>query len=147
MPAQLQPPSFGGNNPDCDTLKSDAQIKKFRDFITDVIERYEGNIVQQELAEREEMDLRHAIELADHLTDSEKRLLFRKMRSVLKVRRSCKSENEILQPLYDFVSDRQLYNQLGRIQGGIKSKKEILMGRQYGCRTSILDGFRQREPE
>lgn len=145
MHVQLQPPSFGGNNPDCDTLNSDAQIKKFRDFIADVISRYEGNVAQQELAEREEMDLQHAIELADHLTDKEKRMLFRKMRNVLKVRRACKSENEILEPLYSLVSDKQLYNQLGRIQGNIKSKKEILTGRQYGCRTSILDGFRQDE--
>lgn len=145
MPVQLQSPSFGGNNPDCDTLNSDAQIKKFRDFIADVISRYEGNVAQQELAEREEMDLQHAIELADHLTDKEKRMLFRKMRNVLKVRRACKSENEILEPLYSLVSDKQLYNQLGRIQGNIKSKKEILTGRQYGCRTSILDGFRQDE--
>ena len=145
MPAQLQSPSFGGNNPDCDTLNSDAQIKKFREFILNVISRYEGNIAQQELAEREEMDLQHAIELAENLTQKEKRLLFRKMRETLKVRRSCKSENEILYPLYEFVSDRRLYDQLGRIQGGIKSKKVILTSRQYGCRTSVLDGFRQAE--
>lgn len=139
--------TFGGQNDSCDSLKSEEQIRRFRDFISDVISRYEGNIRLQEEAEREEQDLKHAIELADHLTDKEKRFLFRNLKKALKTRRACKSENEVLQPLYEFVSDRSLYNRLGNIQGVIKGKKDVIVSRQYSCRTSALDGFRGESAE
>ena len=139
--------TFGGQNDSCDFLKSEEQIRRFRDFISDVISRYEGNIRLQEEAEREEQDLKHAIELADHLTDKEKRFLFRNLKKALKTRRACKSENEVLQPLYEFVSDRSLYNRLGNIQGVIKGKKDVIVSRQYSCRTSALDGFRGESAE
>ena len=137
--------TFGGHNDPCDTLHADEQIRKFREFIAAVISRYDGNVVEQANAERQEQDLKHAIELADHPTDKEKRLLFRNLKNVLKARRACKSENEILQPFYDLVSDRRLYNKLGEIQGAVKNKKDVLSARQYTCRTSALDGFRRNE--
>ena len=139
--------TFGGQNDSCDSLKSEEQIRRFRDFISDVISRYEGNIRLQEEAEREEQDLKHAIELADHLTDKEKRFLFRNLKKALKTRRACKTENEVLQPLYEFVSDRSLYNRLGNIHGVIKGKKDVIVSRQYSCRTSALDGFRGKSAE
>ena len=135
-------PTFGGENDCHDTLNADEQIRRFRDFLSNVIARYEGNCREQEEAERQETDLKHAIELADHLTDKEKRLLFRNMRKCLQTRRACKSENELLQPLYDFVRDKELYNRLGNIQGQIMSKKDIIRGRTYVCRTPVLDHFR-----
>lgn len=137
--------TFGGDNNCCDTLVADEQIKKFREFISNVISRFEGNCMEQEEMERQENDLKHAIELADHLTDREKRLLFRKLRECLQKRRECKSENEVLQPIYDFVRDKDLYNRLGNIQGQISSKKEIITGRTYVCRTTALDDFRAVE--
>ncbi len=140
-PSVPLPVTFVGDEGPCDTLNPEEQIRAFREFIANVIYRYEGNIRVQEEAERQEQDLKHAIELADHLTDSEKRFLFRNLRKALKTRRACKSENEILEPIYEYVSNKALYNALGNIQGVIKNKK-CNYPKQYSSRTSVLDGFR-----
>ena len=137
--------TFGGDNDCHDTLNTDSQIRQFRDFLSQVVSRYESNVREQEEAERQETDIQHAIELADRLTEKERRMLFSRMRKCLKVRRACKSENEILQPVYDYVRDRALYDRLGSIQGQVKTKKDLIAGRIYVCRTSVLDGFRAEQ--
>ena len=99
--------SFANTNQEYDTLDTVGKIKDFCDFIRKVISRYEGNQVQQEEAETMEMDLEHAIELAPKLVEKEKKVLYTKLTEVLQTRRACKSENEILQPLYDYFKDKE----------------------------------------
>ena len=144
LPVQPAPavPTFAGHYDDFDTLHAVERIKAFQDFIGEVLTRYEGNVSQQSQAEQEEQDLHHAIELADHLTDKEKRMLISRLRACLQVRRACKSENEILQPLYDSYVDKTLYNELAQLQGAVRKKRDVCNSRQYDCRTGILDDFR-----
>ena len=134
--------SFKGTDKEYDTLRSTEQLKAFCAFIRDVISRYEENQRQQEEAETMEMDLKHCIELAQRLTEKEKKTLYNKFTEVLQLRRACKSENEILQPLYNYFSDRVLLNKIQQLQGTISNIKEIVSNRTYSCRTSVLDDFR-----
>ena len=145
-PAQSEPAkhtvSFKGAEKDYDTLGSEGQLKTFCAFIRDVISRYEENKRLQEEAETMEMDLEHCIELAQKLTEKEKKTLYSKLTEVLQTRRACKSENEILQPVYNYFSDKTLLNKLIQIQGTVSNVKDIVANRSYSCRTQILDDFR-----
>lgn len=134
--------SFVSTHKDFDTLNAEDQIKTFCAFIRDVVSRYEENKRRQDEAELQEMDLEHCIELAEKLTEKEKKTLYTKLTDVLQERRACKSENEILESLYLYFNDRVLLNKLSQLQGTVSNMKDILQNRTYGCRTSILDDFR-----
>ena len=134
--------SFTGSDKDHDTLCAVDQIKNINEFFKNVISRYENNIQRQEEAELMENDIRHCIELAPKLTEKEKKYLYGKLTEILQTRRACKSENEILQPIYDYVKDKMLINKLSQIQGTIANIKDIISNRTYSCRTSVLDDFR-----
>ncbi len=139
--------SFKGAEKEYDTLNSVEQVKTFCSFMRDVVSRFEENKRQQAEAEIEELDLKHCIELAQKLTEKDKKLLYSKLTDVLQVRRACKNENEILQPLYDYFSDKTLLNKLAQIQGNVSNIKEIITNRTYSCRTNVLDGFRSQLTE
>lgn len=134
--------SFTGTDKEYDTLNTTENIKAFCAFIKDVVVHYEDNQRRQEEAEVMEMDLKHAIELAPRLIEKEKKQLYTKLTDTLQTRRACKTENEILQPLYDYFKDRTLLNKLSQLQGTTSSIKDIVVNRTYSCRTSILDDFR-----
>ena len=144
-PQIIEPPkyvSFSSNNCEYDSLNSTETIKSFCEFIRNVISRYEENIKRKEEAEAMEMDLKHCMELAQKLSEKEKKTLYNKLTEVLQVRRACKSENEILQPLYNYFSDKDLLKTLSALQGSTSTLKETVSNRTYSCRTSILDDFR-----
>lgn len=134
--------SFKSTEREFDTLNTVDQIKAFCSFIKDVVTRYEENQRCQEEAETMEMDIEHAIELAQKLTEKEKKVLYQKLTDVLQTRRACKSENEILAPLYGYFSDKTLLNKLSQLQGSVSNIKDVVSNRQYACRTSILNDFR-----
>lgn len=137
--------SFVGSDKDYDTLNAIEQVKTFCEFGRRIISKYENNVQQQEQAELEENDIRHCMELAPKLTEKEKKFLYSKLTEILQTRRACKSENEILQPLYDYFSDKVLLNKLSQIQGTMANLKDIITNRRYSCRTSVLDNFRTGE--
>ena len=128
---------------DFDVLQAEKTIRLFILFLQDVLSRYTENERIKEKAEAQEQDLSHAISLLNGLTEKEKRLIFRRMIEALKTRRQCKNENEVLKPLYDYISDKELLNRLGIILGNIRKSKEVIDNRSYGCRTAILDDFRE----
>lgn len=127
---------------DYDVLNAEMSIKTFVAFLHSVVAHYEENERIKELAEAQELDLRHAIALIDGLTDKERRMIYRRLSEALRARRKCKSENEVLQPMYDFINNKEFMNQLADIQGKISRAKQIVNNRVYGCRTSVLDDFR-----
>ena len=134
--------SFSNTGKEYDTLDTIENMKTFCSFVRNVIARYEENQRRQEEAETMEMDIEHAIELAQKLTEKEKKTLYNKLTDVLQTRRACKSENEILQPLYNYFSDKVLLNKMNQLQGTVANIKEIIENRTYSCRTSILEDFR-----
>lgn len=130
-----------------DALDAVQSLKSFNAFLRNVIARYDENARLLEEAEARETDLKHCMELSEGLTEQERRMIFRRLTEALRTRRTCKTENEILAPLYSYISDKTLINKLGQIQGAISTVKNAAGIRSYGCRTSVLDDFRQDEPE
>ena len=137
--------TFRGAEKDFDTLNAEETLRTFGGFLRSVIARYEQNTRMQEEAEAQETDLRHCMELVEGLTEKEKRMIFRRLTNALQTRRTCKAENEILTPLYNFISNKELINKLAQIQGATATVKDTINNRSYGCRTSVLDDFRPEE--
>lgn len=131
---------------DYDALQAEQTIRDFCAFIRSVIARYDENAHQQELAEARRMDLQHAIELTEELTDEEEHQLYSKLTESLRIRRVCKHENMLLKPLYDQVVDKNLLNRLAQIQGQIGMVRKTISDKSYACRTDVLDDFRIEEP-
>lgn len=125
-----------------DALEAEKTLKEFCAFIRSVISRFDENKRLQEEAEAKEQDLKHYIEMTNGLSDDEIKILYMKIVDALQLRRSCKSENELLKPLYEFVADKKLLNHLCQIQGLVGSVKKTIKNRSYACRTDILDDFR-----
>lgn len=142
QPVAQKTVSFTSESKEYDTLNSEDAVKTFCEFIRTVISRYEENQRRQSEAETMELDIEHCIELAPKLTEKEKKMLYSKLTEVLQERRACKSENEILQPLYSYFVDKTLLNKLSQLQGTVSNIKDIISNRQYACRTNILDDFR-----
>ena len=142
-PDPTTPPTlvFTNNEKDYDTLDSVRQIRTFCNFVKDLIARYEENERQQAEAETMEMDIKHCMELVPKLTEKQKKILYTKLTEVLQLRRACKSENEILSPLYNYFKDKVLLNKLTQLQGSVSTTKEIVSNKAYSCRTSVLEGF------
>lgn len=130
-----------------DALNAENTLKDFASFLRNVISRYEENQRLMGEAEARESDLNHCMELTVDLTDKERRMIFRRLTEALQTRRTCKTENEILAPIYSYISDKALINKLAQIQGAVSSVKDTVSSRSYGCRTSVLDDFRQESPE
>lgn len=138
---------FQGSEKNYDALNTEDTLKDFASFLRTVISRYEENQRLMEEAEARESDLNHCMELAVDLTEKERRMIFRRLTEALQTRRTCKAENEILAPLYSYVSDKVLINKLAQIQGTVSSVKDTVSNRSYGCRTSVLDDFRPESAE
>lgn len=134
-----------GTEKEYDLLNAEKSIKDFCAFIRSVIQRYEHNIASMEEAEAQETDISHYIELKEDLSREEQAVLYDKLAETLRIRRACKTENEILQPFYAYVNDKALLNKLSQIQGSVSSVKTTIMNRAYSCRTGILDEFCQEE--
>lgn len=130
-----------------DVLNVEETLREFNSFLRNVIVFYENNKKQREKAEAQELDLEHCIALSGTLSEKEKRMIFRRMTEALQTRRDCKDQNEILQPLYNYISDKTLMNKLAQVQGEIARAKETANNRIYGCRTAILDDFRTNDAD
>ncbi len=136
-----------GADKDFDTLNIEETIREFCAFIRSIISRYNENLILQEDAEAKEQDIRHFIEMANNLSDDEKKIIYAKLSNTLQDRRQCKNENEIIRPLYDFVADKNLLNRLSQIQGAVGSVKKTISNRTYACRTDVLDDIDAKIPK
>lgn len=123
-----------------DSLSPDANITGFLAFCRDVKSRYEGNL--REIAEREAelQDLDHYAELHGDLDIRRGFALYKKIRDVRRERRKCKSENELLAPMYNwiFANDSEL-NCLSVVLGQVRKTAEVIDNRKYMTRTGVLE--------
>lgn len=122
-----------------DTLLPVDRVKDFLAFARDVISRYEGNIARQKELEDETQDLMHVAELTEKVSAAQGYKNWRKLQEVRRERRACKNETELLKPLYDYLQDRAVINQLSQIQGKCSSSKQVISMRKYALRTDVMN--------
>ena len=121
-----------------DSLHPEDNLKSFLGFARDVISRYEDNQKLQLDLETETQDLLHYIELSPNMNACEYTKMCIKLRDVRRQRRACKNEIDLLEPLYTYLKDKVVINQLAAIQGKCKTSKEAIGLRAYTLRTDVI---------
>lgn len=121
-----------------DSLMPEENLKSFLAFARSVITRYEDDQRLQTEMETKTQDLMHYIELSNDMNACEGNKMYRKLLEIRRKRRACKNEIDLLKPLYDYLSDKTVINQLSKIQGQCRSSKETISQRQYTLRTDVI---------
>lgn len=124
---------------DFDTLRPAETLAAFVTFCADVRQRYQGNLQVQDDTSLERQDLLHCIELSDNMRVADGFKMYRKLREVSRVRRDAKNENDLLQPLYDFLTQTDFESRLRRVLGDTRTRAEVVGKRQYSLRTDIVE--------
>ena len=122
-----------------DSLKPEDELKSFLSFARSVISRYEDNVKLQSDLEAETQDLLHYVELSKDMNACRGNDMYKKMREIRRKRRACKNEIDLLKPLYDYLSDKKMINDLAQIQGKCRTAKEVISQRQYTLRTGVME--------
>lgn len=122
-----------------DSLKPEETLRDFLSFSRNVISRYEENQRRQADLETETQDMLHYIELSPNMNACEYTKHCIKLREIRRQRRACKSENDLLRPLYEYLSDKTLINKLSQIQGQCRTSKEAIDLRSYTLRTDVVE--------
>lgn len=125
-------------NANFDSLLPEEQIKNFLAFARNVISRYEENVTRQRELEQETQDLLHYMELSGDMNACRGFCMYRKMAEIRRERRACKNEIDLLQPVYDYLQDKTVINQLAKIQGQCRTSKEAINMRSYTLRTDVV---------
>ena len=121
-----------------DSLHPEEHIKAFLTFSRNVIARYEENQRRQQDLEYRQTDLEHVMELSDNKDVVGGYRLYKKLTDVRRERRACKSEIDLLKPLYDYLCSNNVMNDLSRLQGNCRVSKETISKRQYTLRTDVI---------
>lgn len=123
-----------------DTLCPDKNLTDFLSFLRNVKMRYEGNVREKEEKEAQLQDLEHYIELHPDMDCKGGYREYKRMRDARRQRRSLKCENELLFPLYEWISlNEQALDDLAVTLGRVRKTAETIESRKYMTRTSVLE--------
>lgn len=136
---------LGGNIGDFDTTHALSHLEDFTAWCRQVVERYKGNERAVEMLDAQMQDIMHYIELSENLGGVDGYRSYCLLRDVRRERRKCKSENDLLRPLYEYLSDRVVMNQLAQVLGKIRSANETISKRQYVLRTDVTGSLRKNK--
>ena len=121
-----------------DSLHPEENIKAFLTFSRNVISRFEDDQRRQQDLENRQTDIEHVMELSDNKDVVSGYRLYKKLADIRRERRACKSEIDLLKPLYDYLCSNNVMNDLSRLQGGCRISKETISKRQYTLRTDVI---------
>lgn len=123
-----------------DTLMPDKNITEFISFCREVKSRYEGNARETSNKEEELQDLMHYVELHGDLDCKGGYALYKKIRETRRERRKCKSENELLLPVYNWIAANDTaLNRLAEALGNVRKAAELIDNKKYIARTDVLE--------
>ena len=123
-----------------DTLNPDKNLTDFLSFLRAVKMRYEGNAREQQDKEAQLQDLEHYVELHSDLDCKGGYKAHKDIREVRRARRGLKQENELLNPLYEWINlNEQALNSLTQTLGKVRKTAEVIEGRRYTTRTDVLE--------
>ena len=115
-------------------------IRGFNKSCQDAVSRYNSNIECIHMRDQDTQDILHEIELSGSKNAREGYKLYRKLKLVREDRRRAKNENEVLEPLVQWLqANKQFQNQLAQIQGKCGSKQQVIANRKYSPRGNILE--------
>jgi hypothetical protein len=106
------------------------QVKNFTDNMSSIISTYEQNLRIIEEKERELSDIGHEIELSAKKNVVEGYKIYSEERNVRKTRRQAKDENEILQPIYEYLIKQNVKDVLTNLEKTIIKANQVEQGHQ-----------------
>ena len=135
-------------NVDYDTLKPEDTIRNFVANIRAMVTKFETNKERIHEIEQNIVDLEHYIEINkakaidegfEKVTDGNE--LYRVQARLLRERRACKNENDLLLPIYEYFHATEVLNRLSAVQGECSKAHAAIDMRVYTVRTDILDKY------
>lgn len=122
-----------------DFTQPEQTIRDFVAAVKAMVARFEYNKGRIVAIEAELQDLYHYIELSSFKTVPNGYKLYRKLAELRRERRSCKNENDLLQPIYEYFHATEVLTKLAHVQGECAKVKSVIDNRSYLVRTDILD--------
>ena len=117
-------------------LDPEQALKTFGKFLRDVETRYETNEERVATWQDATQDLLHEIEFAPKMNAAKGYAAYAKLREIRIERRRAKTENELIEPMYDWLKGYpDMVNQIGKVQGDSRVTKEKINNRSYTQRT------------
>lgn len=112
---------------------------QIRDALVDTISAYENNEKLIEELNAKQQDLLHRLEWSN-FNASEGFKLARELKDIRVERRRCYNENEVLKPLYDYLSGKgKMKEQLDKIVGECRQAERRIESKKYTPRYSDND--------
>ena len=106
----------------------------------EAVARYDANLECIKLRDADTQDILHEIELSGNKNARDGYKLYYKLKVVREDRRRAKVENEVLEPLVQWLAaNKQTMNQLAQIQGKCGTKQRVVANRKYTPKGDILD--------
>lgn len=124
---------------DCDSLDALEIVEEFNALLKEVKGIYEENEIIRRESDDKILDLLHYAELHENLNASAGFRVYKLMADVRRERRRCKNENELLEPLLEFVkANPKLLNDVGTLLGRLRGTKRCIDQRVYTTRTDVI---------
>lgn len=127
------------NDTDYDSLDALEIIEEFNTLLKETKSVYEENETLKKESEDQLQDLLHYAELHNNLNASDGYRVYKKITEARRERRRSKDENELLEPLMEFIRQNpKLVNEVGALVGRLRGTKRCIDQRVYMARTDII---------
>ena len=114
-------------------------VEEFNSLLKEVESTYNSNEAIRKESDDKILDLLHYAELHENLSASAGFRVYKLMAEARRDRRRSKDENELLEPLIEFVRQNpKLVNEIGTLLGRLRGTKRCIDQRIYKTRTDII---------
>lgn len=124
---------------DYDQLSTLEIVEEFNTLLREAKSTYEENDIVKRESDDKILDLLHYAELHDNLSASDGFRVYQKITAARRERRRSKDENELLEPLMEFIRQNpKLVNDIGTLVGKLRGTKRCIEQRIYRTRTDVI---------
>lgn len=114
-------------------------VEGFNALLRDVKRVYEENETIRKEDDDKILDLLHYAELHENLNASAGFHVYKLLAEARRDRRRCKDENELLQPIMEFIQNNPRFvNEVSALVGKLRGTKRCIEQRIYKTRTDII---------
>ena len=129
------------NDQEYDTTQPEETMRKFVFAVKEMMARYEWCKSRLVELENEMQDILHYAEMASNKCVPDGFKVYAHLRDVRRERRQCKSEIELLYPVYEKFHGTTFLDQISMVQGQCGTVKRTIESRGYSIRTDVLNDF------
>lgn len=122
-----------------DQLSTLEIVEEFNTLLKEAKSIYDENETIRKESDDKILDLLHYAELHENLNASAGFRVYKLMAEARRERRRSKDENELLEPIMEFIRQNpKLVNEIGALVGKLRGTKRCIDQRIYRTRTDII---------